>query len=342
MIQLPNSSHFRLGSAMSKSYLASIAAVGAVVLGLATFALYARAVPRMALSVQKIDVGEIGLGELASAKVVVSNLGIWPLDILGVYTDCGCTRARINRRRLMRGETAELQIEVTGTKLIEHGIQRVAVVSSDAIGESVVNVEFSVKPERLTVSPTTISFGRVNQEDLPATMSVAFVAPGGINEYECRFLTGNEYFDVSDRVSGAEVSVRHDAPNGQLFGTLRVAAGDELRDVNVTAFVRGRVFAAPSFLRVRSNIQTPSMKEIVVHCRDAGVGVEVVHVSLQPEMHGLSVAKSSQRNVISVNVISQREEPSVAVGKYFGAIEVGVTLDDLTTASLCVPVEVQY
>jgi hypothetical protein len=89
------------------------ATIGRVLLGLLLLALAAGCAQQpgqVELSATEYDFGTIPNDKPVSQTFEVRNRGRGQLEILGVSTSCGCTSAEVSKRRLARGETAQLEV----------------------------------------------------------------------------------------------------------------------------------------------------------------------------------------------------------------------------------------
>ena len=66
--------------------------------------------PRLEVTPEAIDFGEIPPTEKAVVEYTVRNAGGSPLEIVRVSTSCGCTTAEIEKTTLLPGETATLRV----------------------------------------------------------------------------------------------------------------------------------------------------------------------------------------------------------------------------------------
>jgi hypothetical protein len=65
---------------------------------------------KIELSATEYDFGTIPNNAAVTQVFEVRNVGAGKLEIAGVSTSCGCTTAKIDRRQLAPGETAELAV----------------------------------------------------------------------------------------------------------------------------------------------------------------------------------------------------------------------------------------
>ena len=90
-----------------------------IVLGLAVYG-YFKAVPapsdqlenrpKIEITPQSFDFGEVEYGEKAEHTFDIMNLGGETLEITRLSTSCGCTTAEIDKESIPAGEQAELEV----------------------------------------------------------------------------------------------------------------------------------------------------------------------------------------------------------------------------------------
>jgi len=91
----------------------AIAVVVMLALGLLGTAAYVTATSgpgRIELSATNFDLGTIPNTGPVSHEFEVRNVGRGTLEITGVSTSCGCTKAEVQSRRLSRGESTVLRV----------------------------------------------------------------------------------------------------------------------------------------------------------------------------------------------------------------------------------------
>jgi len=91
----------------------AIAVVALLAIGLLGTAAYVTATSgpgRIELSASEFDFGAIPNTVPVSHEFQVRNVGRGPLEITGVSTSCGCTKAEVQSRHLSRGESTTLRV----------------------------------------------------------------------------------------------------------------------------------------------------------------------------------------------------------------------------------------
>lgn len=73
--------------------------------------------PRINISPQSFDFGEVDYGETVEHIFKVKNLGNESLKINRISTSCGCTSAKIDKEEISPGEEAELKVVYETTKM---------------------------------------------------------------------------------------------------------------------------------------------------------------------------------------------------------------------------------
>jgi hypothetical protein len=119
-----------------------------------SIALSARAQPRIrVLEGNTYDWGRMAPGTL-KAKLHVMNVGTDTLDISEVQTTCGCTTAPIDRSKLVRGDTALLDVSIDMRSRFGDQVKEVILVSNDR-REPSLTIDFHALIVRdLIVQPT--------------------------------------------------------------------------------------------------------------------------------------------------------------------------------------------
>lgn len=105
--------------------------LGLVILGLAVYG-YLKSIPaaenpsadapKIEITPQFFDFGEIKYGQVAEYTFKVKNSGKEVLEIKRVATSCGCTTAKVSLDKINPGQTADLQVSYdTGAMSGSHG-----------------------------------------------------------------------------------------------------------------------------------------------------------------------------------------------------------------------------
>ena len=90
--------------------MAVVALLAIGLLGTAAYGAATSAPGRIELSASDLDFGAIPNTEPVSHEFQVRNVGRGPLEITGVSTSCGCTKAEVQSRHLSRGESTTLRV----------------------------------------------------------------------------------------------------------------------------------------------------------------------------------------------------------------------------------------
>ena len=78
--------------------------------------------PKIEITPQSFDFGEIKYGEIAEYTFKVKNSGKEVLEIKRVATSCGCTTAKVSPDKIEPGQTADLLVSYdTGAMSGSHG-----------------------------------------------------------------------------------------------------------------------------------------------------------------------------------------------------------------------------
>ncbi|MDP3882935.1 MAG: DUF1573 domain-containing protein [Candidatus Staskawiczbacteria bacterium] len=104
--------------------------------------------PKILISPESFDFGEIQYGDIVTHNFGVTNSGKSDLEIKRVATSCGCTTAKISRQIIKPGESADLVVEYNTAAMGDlpenHGQQeRIIYVKSNDPANPQVNAEIS-------------------------------------------------------------------------------------------------------------------------------------------------------------------------------------------------------
>lgn len=100
--------------------------------------------PAIVVAPPDFDFGKITRDKLASADFEIKNTGGNVLNIKGVATSCGCTKAAVDKQALLPGEVARLSVDFDPKyHLDERGeiLREVYIESNIPEGETVVRIK---------------------------------------------------------------------------------------------------------------------------------------------------------------------------------------------------------
>ncbi len=223
--------------------------------------------PRLSLSVEEVDLGEVFDSEVVHDSITLTNTGDQDLAIGDVTVTCGCTAGTVEQKTLKPGESTQLAINFDPRNRSgeQHG-KRVTINSNDPTGAKSVGVKVWVL-QRVVAEPGIASFGQVVQgesstiqvkimgltsdfEVLSATVdredafSVKVLKPKMIEREHPR---SGEKLEVGESV--LELSMSDQARVGRIDGSIRVETNDPgtpVMTLRVTAVVAGDINAEPT------------------------------------------------------------------------------------------------
>lgn len=103
--------------------------------------------PKIAVSSETFDFGDIKPGEIVKHNFTIANNGDDILRIENVITSCGCTAAELTKRELKPGESVPLGVEFNSTGRSGQQVKYISVMTNDKITPQV----------RLTIKGNIIS-----------------------------------------------------------------------------------------------------------------------------------------------------------------------------------------
>ena len=215
--------------------------------------------PVLHLSQESVDFGVLPAGQPMTRRLTVTNRGGSPLMITTVTALCGCTSAHLSRGQLLPGETAALDVTLTGQGGKTPRTTAVVLTTNDPVRpELQIPLRHAprVKP---FVEPTSIDFGRIERAELPAIRTLSLFAgdqdlPDDLDELSARI--DQPYFRVQSldpagsELRRFEIVLTEDAPSGSLMSELRLRGigRQVVLPVSVQANVRGNSYAIPNSL----------------------------------------------------------------------------------------------
>lgn len=223
--------------------------------------------PRLSLSTEEVDFGEVQDSAVVSMPVTLTNTGDQDLEITNVGVTCGCTASEVAKKLLAPGESTELTINFDPRSRSgeQHG-KRVTIQSNDPTGAKAVGLKVWVLP-RVVAEPSVASFGQVPQgeartvlvsvkgmtsdfEVLSATVDREDAFTAKIhkpNVVEREHPRSGEVIEVGETV--IEIAMTDQARVGRIDGGIRIETNDPTTPVlnlRVTAVVSGDINPEPT------------------------------------------------------------------------------------------------
>lgn len=232
--------------------------------------------PRLSLSSEEVDLGEVDDSAVISHPITLTNTGDQDLEITNVSVTCGCTASEVGQKLLKPGETTELSInfDPRGRSGDQHG-KRVTIESNDPTGAKSVGLSVWVLP-RVIAEPPVANFGQVLQGEVK---TVLLSVKGMTSDFEVLSVTVDredafvakvhkpkttqrehprtgETLEVGESI--IEISMTDQARVGRIDGGLRVETNDPtspIVNLRLTAVVAGDIAPEPS--RISLNALQP-------------------------------------------------------------------------------------
>ncbi len=87
--------------------------------------------PKLVLSSNQFNFGEVDEGKVVEAKIEFKNEGKGVLEINDIKTTCGCTAVMLSSKKLQPGETGTIGINLDTSNRIGQFVRTVAIYSND-------------------------------------------------------------------------------------------------------------------------------------------------------------------------------------------------------------------
>lgn len=183
-----------------------------------------------------LDLGIVSSSEKTVKKFTIRNVGEEPLEIAQVSTECGCTKAEVDKKEIPAGEEAELSITVDPERISGfESEKRVIIVSNDTYERArKFFVRAAVEPE-FVFEPETLDFGhfekgiqpegvlRIRQAtDEPLEVKTVSAGTGSGLDVSYDLLPESEWSQPGRREYLVRVAVSDDVPPGPLNRRLAV------------------------------------------------------------------------------------------------------------------------
>ncbi|MDZ7765657.1 MAG: DUF1573 domain-containing protein [Melioribacteraceae bacterium] len=99
----------------------------------------------MAVSKKYIDYGDLNIGETKNVELNVLNRGKGDLVIKDIQTTCDCIKTNLSKRKLVQGEIAFLNIQITGESNLGKLTRTVSLVTNDSHNaEAVITIHANI------------------------------------------------------------------------------------------------------------------------------------------------------------------------------------------------------
>jgi hypothetical protein len=178
------------------------------------------------------------------------------------------SRLKVNSGVLRPGASTELAIQVLGTRLMSSALQVVDVVTDRSVeGHQRVAVQYSVIPEKLTVLPAVVEFGRLPQGSLPANRQATVHSLSGAT-WSYKLGLCPPHIKVAAVGSSLTFEVEQECPVGNFYAEVEVQSGEDTYTLPLSGCIRGDVYAAPAELIVRREALSGLENPAVVVVRD--------------------------------------------------------------------------
>jgi archaellum component FlaF (FlaF/FlaG flagellin family) len=223
--------------------------------------------PRLTLSTETVDFGEVDDSGPVSTKVTITNEGDEVLEIGNIHVTCGCTAGEVGTKTLKPGESTDLTVNFDARNRSgqQHG-KRVTIDSNDPTGAKSIAIDVWVLP-RVVVEPGLASFGQVVQGESKSVvlsvkgMSTDFEVLSASVDREDAFsvkllepkVTEREHPRTGETIevgeSLIEVHMSDQARVGRIDGGIRIETNDPnspVKTIRVTAVVAGDISAEPT------------------------------------------------------------------------------------------------
>jgi hypothetical protein len=170
-------------------------------------------------------------------SIAIRNTGNTQLAIRKVRSSCGCTEVRVLKSILAPGESTSLELTIDAGGVRSKDVY--VVLDTNDLHPAHAIVRLLVKRDELAfVHPTSMDFGIVRRQELPATRLVrlhVFEPAGSVKvESSC----ASKYLAISvspfeDNVAAVFISILPSAPAGRLEDTVKITASNGEFDLSV-------------------------------------------------------------------------------------------------------------
>lgn len=186
-----------------------------------------RPLSALRLSPDRLDFGEVRVGETRSAAVALENAGPVPLTVAEIDVPCGCLRVKLPNRTIPPGGKEQATVEFLGTVGRLPGEYRVAFATGEPARPRVAMLVRGVARREYRAEPETLAFGAIAA---PRTLELTLRRADGA-PFELRAIRGPAGdFDCAwrpDPAGGYRIAVTaHARRAGFRSETLSIFIGD--------------------------------------------------------------------------------------------------------------------
>lgn len=250
--------------------------------------------PRLQLSTEIVDFGDVDDSQEYHQMVTLTNVGNETLVIHDVSATCGCTFGEPEKNELAPGESTQLAVKFNPERRSgeQHG-KRVMIKTNDPTGDSDIVVKAFVIP-RVLVEPNGAMFGQVAQGE---SSTVTIKVTGMTKDFKVTkaSIDREDSFDV--KILETKIVEREHPKTGEML-----EVGETTLEVSMTADARiGRV---DGNIRIETN--EPSRP--VINTTRAAAVVQG-DISAQPGRISLSALAPGESFEQTVKIVSSKGRP---------------------------------
>lgn len=249
--------------------------------------------PKLSLSTNIVDFGDVDDSEIVKQMVTITNTGDDVLEIGEITVTCGCTASEVGQSTLQPGESTELEVRFNPNRRTgnQHG-KRITIESNDPEGGAEIGLKAFVIP-RVISEPQLAAFGKVLQGE---SGTVELTITGMTEDFKVTEATIDREDSFSTRIVKTEIVEREHPRTGQLM-----QVGQTTIAVSMTEQARiGRVDGS---LLIRTNDEgTPKLT------LRATAGV-IGDINSDPTRISLSALAPGEEFEKTVKVVSAKGNP---------------------------------
>lgn len=305
--------------------------------------------PRIAVSEEIVDFGELNPGERIAKTIDVANDGWAELKIGKVRVSCSCTTITLDKNVVPPRDKASMQIELTALGSGRGKKLDLLIESNDPrTPKRLLTLRYDLKRDS-PLSEKQIYFGRIRREELPQTRSIVYycneqekqkILKAGRVDLDLPYLTAKFPGVSNEDGFSIEVTLSKDAPCGEILSDAWVRDGDGPTSTqhafSIIGYVRGDVVATPSVACL-----TPEKEELVtIETRNGTDNIEIVGVEtigrlagrVSAERIGRAAAKQQKLHV------SLKNDMEASSGNWLLGTVIATVRFDARTEKAAIPV----
>ena len=243
--------------------------------------------PKIVVPTNEIELGLVPLGMSSKHELQLTNQGTAALRISSLHSDCGCLRAVVDRDSVSPGEKFTVKIEADGVRLTPRVVQYVRIFSNAPGSPHTLSISHECVPEKLTVQPQQVSFGRIEMNDGPHIRSCRVFSPE--DEFHGEVRSSNADVFTAKLAEPGRLEVRFAPKNlcGGIRECIDLVDGDTSVRLPVTAFAVGPLFASPASLVVDGESSVAVTPEAMIKARSEINSLQFGPCSVSPDLQGL-------------------------------------------------------